>query len=47
MLEIKDSNIQRNIRYSAYIGILNKLTKENIITNNEYEKIKNKINKKC
>ena len=47
MLEIKNSNIQKNIRYSAYIAILNKLTKENIITNNEYEKIKNKINKKC
>lgn len=47
MLEIKDKNIQKNIRNSAYIAILNKLTKENIITNNEYEKIKNKINKKC
>ncbi len=47
MIEIKNSNIQRNIRKSAYIGILNKLTKENKITKNEYEKIKNKINKIC
>ena len=41
MIEIKNSNIQR------YIGILNKLTKENKITKNEYEKIRNKINKRC
>ena len=47
MIEIKNSNIQRNIRKSAYIVILNKLTKENKITKNEYEKIKNKINKRC
>ena len=47
MIEIKNSNIQRNIRKSSYIGILNKLTKENKITKNEYEKIKNKINKRC
>lgn len=47
MAEIKNSNIQTNIRKSAYIGMLNRLTKENKITNNEYEKIKNKINKIC
>lgn len=47
MKEIKNSNIQELIKQSAYIAILNKLTKENKITNNEYEKIKNKINKKC
>lgn len=47
MIGIKNSNIQRNIRKSAYIGILNKLTKENKITKNEYEKIRNKINKRC
>ena len=47
MLEIKSSDIQRKIRESAYIAILNKLTKENKITNNEYTKIKNRINKKC
>jgi len=47
MIEIKNSNIQRNVRKSAYIGILNKLTKENKITKSEYEKIRNKINKRC
>lgn len=47
MLEIKSSDIQRKIKESAYIAILNKLTKENKITNNEYTKIKNRINKKC
>ena len=47
MIGIKNSNIQRNIRKSAYIEILNKLIKENKITKNEYEKIKNKINKRC
>lgn len=45
MIEIKNSNIQRNIRKSAYIGILNKLTKENKITKNEYEKSKTKSTK--
>ncbi len=43
MLKINNDNIQKNIRKSAYIGILNRLTKENKITNNEYEKIKSKI----
>lgn len=47
MIEIKNSNIQKLIKQSAHIAILNKLTKENKITNKEYEKIKNKINKKC
>ncbi len=47
MLEIKNNDIQRKIKQSAYIAILNKLTKENKITNNEYIKIKNRINKKC
>lgn len=47
MVEIKNENIERIIRKSAYIGILNRLTRENKITNNEYEKIKNKINKIC
>lgn len=47
MSEIKYSNIQKKIVKSAYIGILNHLEKENKITKNEYEKIKNKINKKC
>lgn len=43
MLEINNDNIQKNIRKSAYIGMLKRLTKENKITNNEYEKIKSKI----
>lgn len=47
MIKIKNSNVRKLIKQSAYIAILNKLTKENKITNNEYEKIKNKINKKC
>ena len=47
MIEIKNRNVQKLIKQSAYIAILNKLTKEHKITSNEYEKIKNKINKKC
>ena len=41
------NEIQKIIKHSAYIAILNKLTKEGKITKEEYEKIKNKINKKC
>lgn len=47
MIEIKNYTTQRIIKYSAYIAFLNKLTKEGKITKDEYEKIKNKINKKC
>lgn len=44
---MKINEIQKIIKQSAYIGILNRLTKEDKITKEEYEKIKNKINKKC
>ena len=44
--EIKDNKIQKLIKYSAYIALLNRLHSENRITDNEYEKIKKKIEKK-
>ena len=43
MKEIKNNKIQKLIRYSAYIAILNKLKNEKKISQNEYEKIKSKI----
>ena len=45
MKEIKNNKIQKLIKYSAYIAILNKLKNERRISQDEYEKIKNKINK--
>lgn len=41
-----NSEIQKLIKYSAYIGILNRLKNKEKITDNEYEKIKNKLEKK-
>lgn len=46
MQELREKDIQRLIKYSAYIAILNGLRSKNKITDNEYEKIRKKIEKK-
>ena len=40
-----NKQIQKLIRYSAYIAILNRLKKDYIVSEDEYEQIKNKIKK--
>lgn len=41
-----NNEIQRLVKYSAYIAILNRLNRKEKISANEYEKIKNRIEKK-
>ena len=43
MKEIKNNKMRKLVKYSAYIAILNKLKNEGKISQNEYEKIKNKM----
>lgn len=41
-----NSEIQKLVKYSAYIAMLNRLKGKAKISENEYEKIKNRIQKR-
>ena len=47
MQENMNNKTQKQVKNSAFIAILNKLMNDGKISENEYKKIKDKIEKKC